>query len=226
MEGVAMFNYQGSADDELSFQAANVLKIISFQEDRNWFKAELNGQIGFVPKNYIQMRDNYWYMGNMTRMEAERFLLNDNSPYRFGEGSFIVRDSESNPHSFALSVRWYNAAENAHAVQHYRILMNNESKYLLWIVQFNSINELVAYHRNTSVARTQNLVLRDSIQKDRLRSVRAIHRFQPDEPGEIGFDRQDEILVIDDSDEHWWRGRTTKDENFNIGIFPKNYVRE
>ena len=62
MEGVAMFNYQGSADDELSFQAANVLKIISFQEDRNWFKAELNGQIGFVPKNYIQMRDNYWYM--------------------------------------------------------------------------------------------------------------------------------------------------------------------
>ena len=67
MEGQAMFNYNGSAEDELSFQAGNILKIISFQEDRNWFKAELDGRIGFVPKNYIQMKDNYWYMGGMTR---------------------------------------------------------------------------------------------------------------------------------------------------------------
>lgn len=147
-----MFNYHGTADDELSFQAGNILKIISFQEDRNWFKAEFEGQIGFVPKNYIQMKENYWYMGNMTRMEAERFLLRKDNTFNFTEGSFIVRDSESNPNSFALSVRWNNPQGEA-AVQHYRILRNNEQKYLLWIVQFNSINQLVHYHKTTSVAR-------------------------------------------------------------------------
>ena len=52
-----------------------------------------------------------------------------------------------------------------------------------------------------------------------------MHRFQPDEPGAIGFEKNDDILVLDDSDEQWWRGRTTRDENFNIGIFPKNYVQ-
>lgn len=220
-----MFNYNGTADDELSFQAGNILKIISFQEDRNWFKAEHNGQIGFVPKNYIQMKDNYWYMGSMTRQEAERFLLRPDSNLHLQEGSFIVRDSESNPNSFALSVRWNNQQENRPAVQHYRILRNNESKYLLWIVQFNSINELVNYHKNTSVARTQTLLLKDTVSRRNLRSVPAVHRFQPDEPGEIGFEQNDEILILDDSDDQWWRGRTTRDENFNIGIFPKSYVQ-
>jgi len=225
MEGQAMFNYNGSAEDELSFQAGNILKIISFQEDRNWFKAELDGRIGFVPKNYIQMKDNYWYMGGMTRQEAERFLLRTDTNLGLSDGSFIVRDSESNPNSFALSVRWFNTQDNRPAVQHYRILRNNESKYLLWIVQFNSINELVNYHKTTSVARTQQLLLRDTVKRQSLRSVRAVHRFQPDEPGEIGFEKNDDILVLDDSDEQWWRGRTTRDENFNIGIFPKNYVQ-
>lgn len=50
MEGVAQFHYQGGAEDELSFSASNILKIISFTEDRNWFKAELDGREGFVPK--------------------------------------------------------------------------------------------------------------------------------------------------------------------------------
>merc|ERR1712000_373238 len=86
-------------------------------------------------------------------------------------------------------------------VQHYRILRNGDGKYLLWVVQFNSINEY------------------------QLRRVTALHNFQPSEPGEIGFDANDEILVLDDADENWWRGRTTRDENFNIGIFPSNFVR-
>ena len=162
---------------------------------------------------------------SLSRQEAERFLLRTDTNLGLSDGSFIVRDSESNPNSFALSVRWFNTQDNRPAVQHYRILRNNESKYLLWIVQFNSINELVNYHKTTSVARTQQLLLRDTVKRQSLRSVRAVHRFQPDEPGEIGFEKNDDILVLDDSDEQWWRGRTTRDENFNIGIFPKNYVQ-
>lgn len=92
------------------------------------------------------------------------------------------------------------------------------------MVQFSSINELIEYHRVNSVSRTQQLQLRDAVEESRLRKVQSIHDFQPQEPGEIGFSRGDEILVLDDSDANWWRGRTTRDENFNIGIFPSNYV--
>lgn len=221
MEGVAQFNYQGGADDELSFNSGNILKIISFSEDRNWFKAELNGREGFVPKNYIRMKPNFWYMGNITRAQSEEFLLRNDR--NFEEGAFIVRDSESNPNSFALSVKFLNQ-NNEYEVQHYRILRNNDGRYLLWVVQFDSINELIDHHRSHSVARTQTLTLRDAIIRENLREVRAGREYQPLQPGEIGFDRDDSILVLDDSDDLWWRGRTTKDENFFIGIFPSSYV--
>ena len=132
MEGVAQFTYNGTAQDELSFSQGNVLKIISFTEDRNWFKAELNNQTGFVPKNYVKMKPNLWYMGNMTRVDAERFLMRPNepgSPTTLADGSFIVRDSESTPNSFAISVRF------GQQVQHYKILRNNEGNYR-WFGKF------------------------------------------------------------------------------------------
>lgn len=216
MEGVAQFNYNSGAADELTFRQGDVLKIISFTEDRNWFKAELNNQVGFVPKNYVKMKDNIWYMGNMTRVDAERFLLRTESHLQ--DGSFLVRDSESTLNAFAISVR------SQGAVQHYKILRNNEGNYQLWVVQFSSINELIDYHRSNSVSRTQTLLLRDCVTEAQLRKVTSIHDFSPQEPGEIGFSREDEILVLDDSDENWWRGRTLRDDNFNIGVFPSNYV--
>merc|ERR1711881_645328 len=93
MEGVAQFNYTGNAQDELSFRQNDTLKIISFTEDKNWFKAELNRQIGFVPKNYLKMKSNIWYMGYMIRADAETFLLRNDQ--KLQDGSFVVRDSES-----------------------------------------------------------------------------------------------------------------------------------
>jgi growth factor receptor-binding protein 2 len=36
-------------------------------------------------------------------------------------------------------------------------------KYFLWVVKFDSINELIDYHRTTSVNRGQNLLLKDMI---------------------------------------------------------------
>ena len=34
-------------------------------------------------------------------------------------------------------------------------------KYFLWVVKFDSVNELIDYHRTTSVNRGQNLLLKD-----------------------------------------------------------------
>merc|ERR1712044_83965 len=118
MEGVAKFTYNATAQDELSFIQGDTLRIISFKEDRNWFKAELNNQTGLVSKNYVRMKPNLWYMGCMTRVDAERFLIRNNDT-DLTDGSFIVRDSESTPNSFSMSVRF------GQQVEHYRILRNN-----------------------------------------------------------------------------------------------------
>ncbi len=47
--------------------------------------------------------------------------------------------------------------------QHFKILRDGLGKYFLWVVKFDSINELIEYHRSTSVNRGQNLLLKDMV---------------------------------------------------------------
>lgn len=54
-------------------------------------------------------------------------------------------------------------------VQHFKVLRDGAGKYFLWVVKFNSLNELVDYHRSTSVSRNQQIFLRDIEQVPQVR---------------------------------------------------------
>lgn len=56
-------------------------------------------------------------------------------------------------------------------VQHFKVLRDGAGKYFLWVVKFNSLNELVDYHRSTSVSRNQQIFLRDIEQVPQVRGV-------------------------------------------------------
>ncbi len=42
-------------------------------------------------------------------------------------------------------------------VQHFKVLRDDAGKYFLWVVKFNSLNELIQYHKTSSV-RSVNVV--------------------------------------------------------------------
>ena len=46
-------------------------------------------------------------------------------------------------------------------VQHFKVLRDGAGKYFLWVVKFNSLNQLVDYHRTSSVSRSQTIYLKD-----------------------------------------------------------------
>ena len=46
-------------------------------------------------------------------------------------------------------------------MQHFKVLRDGAGKYFLWVVKFSSLNQLVDYHRTSSVSRTQTICLRD-----------------------------------------------------------------
>ena len=46
-------------------------------------------------------------------------------------------------------------------VQHFKVLRDTLGKFFLWVVKFNSLNELVEYHRSASVSRSQDIKLKD-----------------------------------------------------------------
>ncbi|XP_060059184.1 GRB2-related adapter protein isoform X3 [Erinaceus europaeus] len=56
MESVALYSFQATESDELAFNKGDTLKILNMEDDQNWYKAELQGAEGFVPKNYIRIK--------------------------------------------------------------------------------------------------------------------------------------------------------------------------
>ena len=49
---VAMYNYAGQHDDELSFAKGSVINVIN-KDDPDWWKGEVNGSEGMFPSNYV-----------------------------------------------------------------------------------------------------------------------------------------------------------------------------
>ena len=48
-------------------------------------------------------------------------------------------------------------------VQHFKVLRDNAGKYFLWVVKFDSLNELVRYHKTTSISRSQVIFLQEAV---------------------------------------------------------------
>ncbi|CAK9834188.1 Growth factor receptor-bound protein 2, partial [Anthophora retusa] len=206
MEAIAKHDFTATAEDELSFRRSQILKIINMEDDMNWYRAELDNREGLIPSNYIEMKNHDWYYGRITRADAERLLMNKH------EGAFLIRISESSPGDFSLSVKC------SDGVQHFKVLRDAQGKFFLWVVKFNSLNELVEYHRTASVSRSQDVKLRDMVPEECL--VQALYDFQPQEPGELEFKRGDVITVTDRTDQHWWHGEIGN----RRGLFPSTYV--
>ncbi|XP_053200836.1 growth factor receptor-bound protein 2-like [Panonychus citri] len=208
MEAIAKHDFNATAEDELSFRKFDTLKILNMEDDVNWYRAELEGREGLIPSNYIQMKPHDWYHGRISRADAERLLITQH------EGAFLIRVSESSPSDFSLSVKC------GDYVQHFKVLRDTQGKFFLWVVKFNSLNELIEYHRSASVSRSQDIKLRDiQIPSDEI-LVQAMYDFTPQENGELGFKRGDVITVTDNSDQNWWEGEIEGRK----GYFPATYV--
>ena len=87
------------------------------------------------------------------------------------EGAFVVRVSESSPGDFSLSVKC------GDGVQHFKVLRDAQGKFFLWVVKFNSLNELVEYHHSASVSRSQDIKLKEMVPEEFLVQERSYYWF-------------------------------------------------
>ena len=49
----ALYTYAGQHDDELAFNAGDIISLISKDEEA-WWKGELDGRVGVFPSNYVE----------------------------------------------------------------------------------------------------------------------------------------------------------------------------
>ncbi|XP_062999148.1 GRB2-related adapter protein isoform X2 [Elgaria multicarinata webbii] len=210
MEAVALYNFQADERDELAFKKGDTLKILNMEDDLNWYKAELFGMEGFVPKNYIKMKPHPWYSGKISRQDAEKALLK-----RQFRGAFLIRESESSPGDFSISVNY------SGQVVHFKVLREKKGKYHLWDEKFNSLNELVDFYRTSTIAKKGLLFLRDNGEmQEKPKFVQAQFNFKAENPSQLSFCRGDVLEILDCSDPSWWRGKI----GLKTGVFPRNYV--
>ena len=83
-----------------------------------------------------------------------------------------MRVSESSPGDFSLSVKC------GDGVQHFKVLRDAQGKFFLWVVKFNSLNELVEYHHSASVSRSQDIKLKEMVPEEFLVQERGRHKLQ------------------------------------------------
>ncbi|XP_071953318.1 growth factor receptor-bound protein 2-like [Antedon mediterranea] len=206
MEAIVLFTFLATGVDELSVRKGSIVKVLNPDEDGHWFNAVQGGRDGLIPKNNIQMKAHEWYKGNITQQNAE-----DTLSQQF-DGAFLISENEGD---IVLSVKF------GTGVQHFPVLQDGAGKYFLQIYyKFNSLNQLVNFHRTSSVSRTQTIYLKDMHQENEM-IVEALFDFVAQEEVELSFLKGQHIEVIDRSDQNWWKGRLNGKE----GMFPASYVK-
>ncbi|XP_042249133.1 GRB2 related adaptor protein a [Thunnus maccoyii] len=219
MEAVALYTFRATEGDELSFNKGDLLKITNMEDDPNWYTAELNNRKGFVPKNYINLRPHAWFAGRISRGVAESRLRHREC------GAFLVRESESAPGEFSMSVSY------GDHVQHFKVLQDRCGQYYVWDELFSSLNELVDFYHSNSIAKERTVFLSNACRHPTppiplsslspLQHAHALFDFNPHHPSQLRFMRGDIIELIDCSDSLRWRGRC----HGRVGSFPRDYVQ-
>ena len=150
MEAIALHDYTAENDKELSIEKGCRLTILNPDHSGDWYMGDTGEKNGLVPRNYVQLLPYSWYKGKVPSSTVKLHLLSQPT-----DGAFIVHDSESCLGDLEISAKF---GDN---VLSYRILRDTSGKYFLWTFKFDSVNDLVEYHRKASISRDfDNLFLK------------------------------------------------------------------
>uniref|UniRef100_A0A3Q3T053 Cytoplasmic protein NCK2-like n=1 Tax=Mastacembelus armatus TaxID=205130 RepID=A0A3Q3T053_9TELE len=153
-----LYPFSSDVDEELNFDKGEVMEVIEKPEnDPEWWRCRSSrGLVGLVPKNYVvvlsdgpslhagpahsgRFAGKDWYYGNVTRHQAER-ALNE----RGAEGDFLIRDSESSPSDFSVSLKA--AGKN----KHFKI-QELDGVFCIGQRRFSSMDELVEHYKKAPI---------------------------------------------------------------------------
>uniref|UniRef100_A0A4W6CST8 Cytoplasmic protein n=1 Tax=Lates calcarifer TaxID=8187 RepID=A0A4W6CST8_LATCA len=164
-----LYPFSSVTEEELNFEKGEVMEVVEKPEnDPEWWRCKNSrGMVGLVPKNYVMVLDERpglpsstsgspqnrfvvparsgkfagrdWYYGNITRHQAE-CILNEKGE----EGDFLIRDSESSPSDFSVSLKA--VGKN----KHFKVQLS-DGVYCIGQRRFNSMDELVEHYKKAPI---------------------------------------------------------------------------
>lgn len=173
---VALYSFSSSNDQELSFEKGDRLEILDRPlSDPEWYKARnAQGQIGLVPRNYLQELSDYMdrpfqdkgkperldssmVSSQVSLMDKPRLLdrpwyygsitrnVCDNLLNQFGhDGDFLIRDSETNAGDYSVSLK----APGRN--KHFRVHVEG-GHYCIGQRKFHTLDQLVDHYQRAPI---------------------------------------------------------------------------
>uniref|UniRef100_V9KCZ8 Cytoplasmic protein n=1 Tax=Callorhinchus milii TaxID=7868 RepID=V9KCZ8_CALMI len=165
----ALYPFSSTNEEELNFEKGEVMEVVEKPEnDPEWWKCrKADGQVGLVPKNYVNIvqtsppvisvgptppqcdyigaattgrfAGSPWYYGKITRHQGE-MALNE----RGVDGDFIIRDSESSPNDFSVSLK----AQGKN--KHFKVQLK-QGLYCIGQRKFDSMEDLVEHYKKAPI---------------------------------------------------------------------------
>ncbi|XP_022122315.2 1-phosphatidylinositol 4,5-bisphosphate phosphodiesterase gamma-1 isoform X2 [Pieris rapae] len=155
-----------------------------------------------------------WYHPYCTRAQAEELLRKANA-----DGAFLVRPSEKEPGSYAITFR------TEREIKHCRIRQEGRL-YTIGTVKFESLVELVSYYEKNPLYKKVKLcfpISENIVRRLIAITVKALYDYRARQDDELSFCKHAIITNVDKPDEGWWRGDYGGKKHH---WFPANYVQE
>uniref|UniRef100_A0A0N4ZLX0 Tyrosine-protein kinase n=1 Tax=Parastrongyloides trichosuri TaxID=131310 RepID=A0A0N4ZLX0_PARTI len=146
---IVLYDFHGVCEEQMTVREGDRIRILGYNSTGEWCEAQLISSkrndkrrlncIGWIPSSYIASLSSLekfnWYHGKISRNDSEVLLSSGIN------GSFLVRESESSPGQFSITVRFDTR------VYHYRINVDrNNYLYITPEAKFKTLSELVEHH--------------------------------------------------------------------------------
>ncbi|KAG7271324.1 hypothetical protein CRUP_014721 [Coryphaenoides rupestris] len=200
MEAVALYTFRATENDELSFNKGDMMKggSVFFCGIAVAPQGCASFAVCITATQRVHLAS-LWFAGRVSRGVAEGRLRPREC------GAFLVRESESAPGEFSMSVSY------GDHVQHFKVLQDRGGQYFVWDELFCSLNELVDFYHTNSIAK----------ERTRPHHAHALFDFAPQQASQLPFLRGDLVDLLDCSDPQRWKGRC----HGRVGHFPPEYVQ-
>ena len=142
---IAKHDFSPIGPGQLALKQGDIIHVKRYNDFGDWCEGETDSKaIGWTPTAYLVkpsgLEKHSWFHGLVTREEAELRLCSGIN------GSFLIRESESRPGQYSLSLR------NNGRAHHYRISSGDgkDCYYIYPDAKFTTLRLLVRHHSNES----------------------------------------------------------------------------
>ncbi|XP_062981592.1 tyrosine-protein kinase Blk [Elgaria multicarinata webbii] len=142
---IAQYDFSSLSERDLSLTVGEKFEVLC--SDGEWWLAKsLNtGNKGYIPSNFVarvnSLEEEKWFFKGLSRKETERLLLGPGNAV----GSFLIRESETSPDDFSLSIR--DNSSQGDVVKHYKIRsMDRGGYYICPRAVFPLLHDLVKHY--------------------------------------------------------------------------------